>query len=124
MSVPRILLAVPVLLAGAFLPAAGAEPAAPPAGTLGMTHDTYGSEKVTVRAGDTLTMVNSSRWAHTVGPGRGGVLSDAENVPMTGAWLMETDDVYTTGRWNTPGTYYLTCSVHPAMTVEVVVLAH
>jgi plastocyanin len=34
---------------------------------------------------------------------------------------METTDVYTTGAWNTAGTFYLTCSVHPEMTVKVVV---
>jgi plastocyanin len=34
---------------------------------------------------------------------------------------MQTDGVYTTGPWETPGSYYLTCSVHPRMTLNVVV---
>jgi plastocyanin len=34
---------------------------------------------------------------------------------------METNDSLTTGQWNTPGNYTLTCSVHPEMTVKVIV---
>jgi len=121
MSVPRILLVVPFLAAGAFLPAAGAKPDAPPAGALGMTHLDYARDSVTLQVGDTLTLANNSRWAHTVGPGEGGSVIDAEGVPITGFTLMQTDDLFTTGRWNTPGTFHLTCSVHPDMTVKVVV---
>ena len=47
--------------------------------------------------GDTLTMQNNSRFAHTVGPGKDGPLADAAGVPVTGAHLMQTNDVYTTG---------------------------
>lgn len=121
MSFPRILLLVPLLVAGAFLPALGAAPDAPPAGALGMSHLDYTSDEVTLQAGDTLTLANNSRWAHTVGPGRGGSVADAAGVPLTGFTLMQTNDLFTTGRWNTPGTFFLTCSVHPDMTVKVVV---
>ena len=121
MSVPRILILVPLLVAGAFLPAAGAEPDAPPPGALGMTHLDYAEESVSLHVGDTLTLANNSRWAHTVGPGQGGSVIDAEGVPITGFTLMQTNDLFTTGRWNRPGTFYLTCSVHPDMTVKVVV---
>lgn len=121
MAVPRVLLLVPLVVAGAFLPALSSEPDAPPAGAVGMSHEDYASESVTVHVGDTLTLANSSRWAHTVGPGRGGTLRDKAGVPLTGATLMQTNDIVTTGRWNTPGTFFLTCSVHPDMTVEVVV---
>ncbi|MGI8523109.1 MAG: cupredoxin domain-containing protein [Geodermatophilaceae bacterium] len=121
MPLPRILLVVPLLFAGAFLPAFGPEPDAPPAGALGMSHYDYTSESVTVQVGDTLTLANNSRWAHTVGAGRGGSVRDAAGVPLTGFTLMQTNDIVTTGRWNTPGTFYLTCSVHPDMTVKVVV---
>ena len=40
---------------------------------------------------------------------------------MTTRILMQTDDTYTTPPWNVPGTYWLTCGVHPEMTVKVVV---
>lgn len=121
MAVPRILLVVPFLVAGAFLPAAGSPPDAPPPGALGMTHLDYAKDEVRLHVGDTLTLANDSRWAHTIGPGRGGSVSDVAGVPITGFTLMQTNDLFTTGRWNTPGTFYLTCSVHPDMTVKVVV---
>lgn len=121
MAVPRILFAIPVLLLGMLLPTAGAAVNKPADGILGMTHEHYASDVVTVRRGDTLTLQNNSRFAHTVGPGKDGHLANAEGVPISGPNLMETNDVLTTGRWNTPGSYTLTCSVHPEMTVKVIV---
>jgi len=115
------LFAVPVLILGMMLPTAGAAVNKPAAGVLGMSHEHYASDVVTVHRGDTLTMQNNSRFAHTVGPGKDGHLANADGVPVSGAHLMATNNVYTTGQWNTPGTYSLTCSVHPEMTVKVIV---
>jgi len=120
-AVPRILFAVPTLLLGMVLPTAGAAITTPPAGVLGMTHEYYSTDVVTVHRGDTLTMQNNSRFVHTVGAGKGGHLADAAGVPVTGPHLMETNDVLTTGQWNSTGEYSLTCSVHPEMTVKVIV---
>lgn len=121
MVLPRILLAVPLLLAGIYLPAAGADPAKPPAGVLGMGHDEFATTEVSVACGNTLTMQNDSRWAHIIGPGKDGLFTADSAVPVTQRELIETNGVYSTGVWTTAGTYYLTCSVHPAMTVKVVV---
>ncbi len=121
MAVPRILFAVPVLVLGMLLPTAGAAVKKPADGVLGMSHEHYTSEVVTVRRGDTLTLQNNSRFAHTVGPGKDGHLANAAGVPVSGAHLMQTNNVFTTGQWNTPGSYSLTCSVHPEMTVKVIV---
>jgi plastocyanin len=35
---------------------------------------------------------------------------------------MQTNTVYKTGPWLTPGTYYVTCGVHVTMNLTVVVL--
>jgi plastocyanin len=121
MAIPRILFAVPLLVAGAFLPAAGADPVKAPSGTVGMDHEVFTSDMVTIRRGETLTLVNDSRWAHIIGPGRDGSLAEADRNPMRERVLTETDDRYTTQPWTVPGTYYLTCSMHPDMTVKVVV---
>jgi len=122
MAFPRILLVVPLLVAGVYLPAAGAAPTKAPAGTLGMVHEAFASKEVNVKCGNSLTMVNDSRWVHIIGPGRNGTLTPAPaGVPVVRRQQMETNDVFTTGAWDTPGTYYLTCSVHPEMTVKVVV---
>jgi plastocyanin len=122
MAIPRIAVVVPLLIGGLVLPAVGAAPDEPPSGTLGMTHEAFSRTVVTVDCGQPLRMQNDSRWVHIVGPGRDGLLQDATAaVPVRPRELLETDDSYTTGTWNTPGVHYLTCSVHPEMTVKVIV---
>jgi plastocyanin len=121
MAFPRILLVVPLLVAGMYLPAAGPAVAKPSAGVLGMVHQGFSTTSVSVNCGQTLTMQNDSRWVHIIGAGKGGLLIPNKDVPVLDRQLMETNDVYTTGAWDTPGTFYLTCSVHPDMTVKVVV---
>ncbi len=121
MSILRILFAISLLVAGAFIPAAGSEPAKPPAGAVGMEHEYFTVDDITVHRGDTVTLVNNSRWMHIIGPGRDGSLEEADGLPMHERVLMPTNDSYTTARWDEPGTYYLTCSMHPEMTVKVAV---
>jgi plastocyanin len=122
MALPKVFLAVPLLLAGMYLPALGSEPPAPAAGVLGMDHEYFAKDEVTVNCGDTLPMVNNSRWVHIIGPGQGGLFTAApKGVPVPDRVLVETNGTYTTGKWDVPGQYYLTCSVHPEMTVKVVV---
>lgn len=122
MSVPRLLFAVPLLAAGVLAPALGAHPTAAPPGAIGMEHEEFSVDDVTVRRGDTLTFVNDSRWLHVLGPGEDGRITGEDGVPSMGgrgAHLSEQNDSYLTGRWNTPGTYHVTCSLHPEMTVTV-----
>lgn len=121
MAVPRIVLVVPLLLLGMYLPATVFHVDDPPSGALGMSHEHFAVDEVNVRCGQTLTMENDSRWAHIIGPGQDGLLETDGNVPVARRQLMETNDVFTTGAWTKPGTYYLTCAVHPEMTVKVVV---
>jgi plastocyanin len=122
MAIPRILLAVPLIIAGIVVPAAGAAPMRPPPHAVSMEHEMFAQKSVTIHVGQTLTMVNNSLWIHIIGPGRDGKLTAApKGVPVITRRLMQTNDVYTTGPWNTPGRFYLTCSVHPEMTVLVIV---
>jgi plastocyanin len=123
-SVPRILFAVPLLALGAFLPAATKGPAAPPAGSVGMDHEVFTVDKATIPVGGTLTFVNNSRWLHVLGPGEKGRLTGTAGVPSMGdrgAHMSQTGETWTTATWNTPGTYHVTCSLHPEMTMTVVV---
>jgi plastocyanin len=121
MAVPRSAVIVPLLLAGLLVPAAGSDPRTPPSGILGMRHEAFSQEAVTVACGSTLTMQNDSRWVHIIGPGRDGLLTVDPTSPVTRRHLLATDDVFTTGVWTEPGVHYLTCSVHPEMTVKVTV---
>jgi plastocyanin len=122
MSLPRVLLVIPGLLAGLLIPAVIAAPKARPAGTVGMVDQMFAQKVVTIHRGERLTLVNNSRFVHVIGPGRDGhIISPVPGVPVLGFHLMQTNGVYTTGPWETLGTHYLTCSVHPEMTLKVVV---
>lgn len=121
MVLPRILLAVPLVAAGVLVPALGHAPGRPAPGVLGMTHEGFDRTEVTLGCGQSLTMRNDSRYVHIIGPGRGGLLKPDATGPVRRRALLETDDVLTTGPWRTPGVHYLTCAVHPEMTVRVVV---
>jgi plastocyanin len=122
MKVPRILFVVPGLLAGLLVPAIIAAPKAAPPGAVGMVGDDFARDAVTIHRGERLTLVNDSDVVHVIGPGRNTHINPERGVPMTGFHLMQTNDVFTTGRWMTLGTFYLTCSVHPGMTLKVVVI--
>jgi plastocyanin len=122
--VPKTLFAVPLLVLGVLAPGVGRSPAAAPAGSIGMEHEEFHVDEVTIHRGDTVTFVNDSHWLHVLGPGRDGRITGEDGVPSLGprgAALTETGDSYTTARWTTPGTYHITCSLHPEMTVTVVV---
>jgi plastocyanin len=121
MALPRIAVIVPLLLAGLFVPAVGPDPVEPPRGVLAMEHEEFTQDEVTVDCGSTLTMQNDSRWVHIIGPGQDGLLVADPTSPVQDRHLLETGDVFTTGPWNSPGVHYLTCPVHPEMTVEVTV---
>jgi plastocyanin len=87
-----------------------------------MVEERFDRQVQSVHRGERLTLVNNSRVVHVIGPGRGGhVVSASSGMPTLGSPLMETNSVETTGPWDRPGTYYLTCSVHPKMTLKVVV---
>ena len=121
MPIPRILFGLPLIAAGVWLPAAGADPAPVPAPTVGMGHEVFTTNDVTIKVGQTLTLANNSRWLHIIGPGQDGTLSSAEGNPMHERVLTQMNDTYKTPPFTEPGTYYLTCSIHPEMTVKVVV---
>ena len=121
-ALPRILLVIPGLVAGLLLPAIGDPPKTPPANAVGMDAEVFDRSELTVDRGARLTLVNNSRVVHVIGPGRDGrVVSPTPGMPRLGSPLLETDSVEMTDAWERPGTYYLTCSVHPKMTIKVMV---
>jgi plastocyanin len=123
-AVLRILLVVPGILAGIFVPfvVVSAPKPAPP-DTVGMSFMDFTKDVVYLHRGQYLTFVDSSRNIHVIGPGRNGrITSPVPGDPMTGFHLMQTNTVDKTGPWLTPGTYHVTCAVHPMMNLTVVVL--
>jgi len=124
-TVPRILFVVPGIVAGIFVPYVfvGA-PKPAPSNTIGMTfNDFAGPDTVYIHRGQYLTFVDSSRNIHEIGPGQNGhITTPVRGEPMFGIHLMQTNTVDKTGPWMVPGTYYVTCGVHPTMNLTVVVL--
>ncbi len=120
---PRIFLVIPGLLAGFLIPNLLPASRHVPVADIGMFTADFNKEGVTLHRGEQLTLINDSNAVHVVGPGRGSKIRSPEReVPMTGFHLMQTNDSYTTGRWMTAGTFYLTCTVHLDMDLKVVVV--
>jgi len=124
-AVPRFLLVVPPILAGIFVPAViVGNPKPAPANTVGMTYmDFAGPDTVYIHRGQYLTFVDSSRNIHDIGPGQNGLITTpVRGEPVRGFHLIQMNEVYKTGPWLTPGTFYVTCAVHPMMNLTVVVV--
>ena len=123
-AVPRILIAVPGILAGILVPAVlVSTPRPAPPGAVGMRFTDFSKDTVTLHRGERLTLFNSSRNIHVIGPGQNGqVVSQVRGEPLTGFHMVESDAVYRTGRWLVTGPYHVTCSIHPKMNLTVVVV--
>ena len=123
-AIPRVLFAVPGILAGILVPTVLVNAPKPtPPNTVGMSFMDFTKDTVYLHRGQYLTFVDSSRNIHEIGPGNNGrITSRVPGEPMTGIHLMQTNTVYKTGPWLTPGTYYVTCGVHVTMNLTVVVL--
>ena len=135
MRFPRILLAIPLVAAGVLLPAFTSAPETPAPVVIGMAHEGFVPPEgdgidvavgdvpvIKIHTGETLTFQNNSRWIHILGPGRNGLLAGPGSSGMTPRHMLEENESYTTARWNNPGSYSITCPVHPDMNAEVVVL--
>jgi plastocyanin len=125
MRFPAVLLVVPVIGAGLLLPVFHPDVADPAPGQVGMTEEDYSTETVTIKVGEPLTFINNSHFLHVLTPGTDSQTMDQAGMPgMDDAYdthVSEAGNVYTTRAWNTPGTYHLTCTLHPEMNVDVVV---
>jgi plastocyanin len=125
MRLLRIVIAAAFITAGLFAPSALPAPAAAPAGAIGMQQEKFtGPETVTIPRGGSVTFFNDSGWLHVIGPGDKGQLAEQTGTPYLGnhgLLLSETSDTFVAGPWNTPGTYHITCQLHPRMNITVIV---
>lgn len=123
--IPRIFFVIPGVLVGILVPGViVAAPKPAPPDTVGMTNMDFSQDVVTLHRGQYLTFVDSSHNIHEVGPGQNGrIVTPVRGEPMTGFHLMVTNTAYRTGPWLTPGTFYVTCAVHPMMNLTVVVVS-
>jgi plastocyanin len=91
--------------------------------TLGAS--TFGSNAISIKKGDAITFKSDpSGSPHILGIGKNGDFSQPEaGAPDFGSQghMVTTGDSWTTPPWNTPGTYHVSCSIHPTTMGDLVV---
>jgi len=125
--VPRFVFAVPFVVLGALVPGlTGEEPLARRPNLVGMEQVSFDRDVITIRRGQTIQFVNNSNFLHVLAPGERARVADAPGVPSFGpddVRSMPRGDPFTVGPWEEPGSFDLTCTLHPEMNLEVVVEA-
>ena len=104
--------AVGSVLAGGVL-IAGAQTGAAKAAEVGIDTFTFNPQKLTVKAGTTVTWTNRDDIPH-------GIAATGNSFARSGA--LDTEDHYSF-TFTTPGTYQYFCYIHPHMTGTIVVEA-
>jgi plastocyanin len=125
MKVGLVFAAVAVIVVALLVPGPRESAASAHGRVITMGHEFFGRSVVTIHVGDRLTFTNGSAWLHVLVPGRGARQNSQPGMPRLGSrdmHLSEHADRWLTGRWNVPGTYYITCQLHPEMQLEVRVL--
>ena len=125
MAIPRFVFAVPFVAFGAVAPSlTGQDPLPRRPNLVGMEQVTFDRDVITIRAGQQIEFVNNSNFLHVIAPGEHARVSDDPAVPSFGpdkVRSMPRGDPFLTASWDTPGTYEITCTLHPEMNLEVVV---
>jgi len=130
MALPRVLVAVPILIVAAGLFAPGLTSAtAQPKGqhTVGMVQTDFGRDTITLQAGQRLELVNNSNFLHVVTLGAAGKIESERGAPTfgrihgDGLVVMPRGAAYLTRPWNVPGVFHVTCTIHTYMNLTVVV---
>ena len=119
------LLALGAIAGAVFFPGPSQEPAKAQGKVISMGHEEFGRSELTIHVGDRISFVNGSHWLHVIVPGKGARQSSQPGQPKFGprdAHLSEHGDRWITDPWNKAGTYFITCQLHPEMTLEVRVL--
>jgi plastocyanin len=83
----------------------------------------FSKSSVTITQGQTLTFVDNSD-IHYLTTGEGGLYEKEPGAADMGGptgHAIDAGQVWTTPPWTTPGTYHITCTIHPAMNLTVMV---
>lgn len=127
MAVPKLLLAVPLLAAGIFVPGLTSATTLPNRPhVVGMEQDEWDRGTIRLHVGDQLELINNSNFLHVIVPGDKALIKDQHGMPKLGTGtrdlvVMPRGADYQTYQWNTPGTYHVACTLHAAMNLTVVV---
>ena len=125
MAVPKFVFAFPFVVAGAVVPGvARQEPLPRRPNLVGMERVDFDRHVITIHPGQQIEFVNNSNFLHVIAPGEHARVSDVAGVPSFGpdqVRSMPRGEPFLTAPWDTPGTYEITCTLHPEMNLEVVV---
>ena len=110
LTLPRAALAAAVLPLLLWAAPVAADPAAANTMEVKIDNFTFAPQRITVKAGTTVTWINEDDIPHTV----------VANQKAFKSKVLDTDDKYTF-TFTTAGTYDYFCSLHPHMTGSVVV---
>lgn len=95
--------------------------------TVTMDATTFQNATITISKGQTITFTDDAATGtpHILVIGKDGSPNDENGAPDfdgTSGKSFQPGDSWTSPPWNTPGTYYVTCTVHPTtMTLTVIV---
>src|SRR5262245_1812521 len=125
MRIPRVTLAVPLIVAGALAPGlTNEEPLPRRPNLVGMEQVGFDRDQITIQQGQELQFVNDSNFLPVIAPGSTARVDADEGVPSFGPDVVRSiprGDPFGTGPWTEPGTYHITCTLHPEMNLDVVV---
>jgi plastocyanin len=125
-DLPKVVFALPLIALGVWLPGRGQPVSLAGHDTVvGMTQEEFDRQSVTITQDQSLELVNNSNFLHVVAPGVKARVDPDPAVPSFGP-----DEVrslprgapFVTEPWEQPGTYHLTCTLHPEMNLTVVVV--
>lgn len=127
MALPKVLYALPVLLVGTFVPGLTHGTRLPDRpNVVGMQQDEFDRSTVVLRVGQRLEFVNNSNFLHVIAAGSDARVAKQAGEPAFGSRgvvSVPRGTVYQTMSWNKPGTYHVTCALHPEMNLTVIVVA-
>jgi plastocyanin len=92
--------------------------------TVTMGGTTFGSDSVTINKGETIIFQDEQSGSpHILVIGKNGVAESDPGAPDFGAngHMFNAGDSWTTPPWDTPGTYHVSCTVHPSTMGDFVV---
>lgn len=123
----RRLYAIAMLGAILTLAGCGGEERKAPPDAIVMTTNSFEPATRTVKQGATITLFNQTRGAlHILVNGDRGATRLEPGAPSFGGasgHRSERGEVWTTPVWETPGTFHVTCTIHPTMNLTVTVTA-
>jgi plastocyanin len=116
---------VPLVVLGATLPGVTDQAALPQRpNVVGMAQEEFDRETLTIRQGERVEFINNSNFLHVLAPGHKARVTAEPSVPPFGTdnvRSMSRGKPFVTEAWEVPGSYQLTCTLHPEMNITVVV---